>query len=297
MKLIIYNPVTHLFDFFINVLFEELQNKNIETLLINKIDIDCFENTFDFKNDIILIIINPHFIFDYIEINDNIHKISKLFKFKIFYLTEPINFIIEKKIYLDLVKIIKPYVLWTYTYENFNKIKYPIKIFKVFPSYNEKYNFINLDIENMKLKKNNKIIFFGNINENRKELCNQFNNYLINYNDLWSQEEWSNILNNNLFYLNIHRRINCKSLESFRIVPILSNGGVIFSEKCNKIEEELFKDFNIIFVQKDKLYETFLQYILKIDYKNIFEKAILFRKKIIKDDLDNYLDYHNKIIK
>ena len=295
MKFVIYNPVTHLFDFFINVLLEELQNKNIETLLINKIDIDCFKNNFDFKNDIILIIINPHFIFDYVEINDNIHKISKLFKFKIFYLTEPINFIIEKRIYLDLVKIIKPYVLWTYTYENFNKIKYPIKIFKVFPSYNEKYNFINLDIENMKLKKNNKIIFFGNINENRKELCNQFNNYLINYNDIWSQEQWSNILNNNLFYLNIHRRINCKSLESFRIAPILSNGGVIFSEKCNKIEEELFKDFNIIFIHKDKLYETFLQYILKIDYESIFEKATLFRKKIIKDDLDNYLDYHKKI--
>jgi hypothetical protein len=34
---------------------------------------------------------------------------------------------------------------------------------------------------------------------------------------------------------------------------------------------------------------------VKIDYENIFEKATLFRKKIIKDDLDIYLDYHKNI--
>jgi hypothetical protein len=297
MKFVVYNPTTHLFDFFINVLFKELENKNIETLLINKIEINFFTNKFDFKNDIILIIVNPHFIFDYSEINDNIQKIRHAFKYKILYLTEPINFIVEKRVYLELVKTIKPYVLWTYTYENFNKIKYAIKTFKIFPSYNEKYNFINIDIDNIKLKNNNKIIFFGNITENRKKICNQFNKFLINYTDTWSQEEWSNILNNNLFYLNIHRRINCKTLESFRIIPILANGGVIFSELCNELEENLFKEYNIIFVSKDKLYETFFDYIQNIDYESIFEKAKLFREKIIKDQLDDYLDFHNCFIK
>ena len=296
MKIIVYNPVTNLFDFFINVLFKELENKMIDTLLINQLNIDDFMDNFNYKNDIIIIIINPHFIFDYLEISHNIKKISKLFKYKILYLTEPINFIVEKKVYLELTKMIKPYVLWTYTYENFNKMNCLIKTFKIFPNYNEKYNFVNIDIEQLKLKNNNKIIFFGNINENRKELCNQFNNYLINYNNVWNQEEWSDILNNHLFYLNIHRRINCKSFESFRIIPILSNGGVIFSEHCNELEEELFKEFNIIFISRDKLYETFLEYIKNIDYLDIYKKSLLFRNKIIKDNLDDYLDFHNKII-
>lgn len=297
MRIIIYNPVTNLFDFFINVLFKELENKNIKTLLIDQINIDNINYNFNFIDDIIIIIINPHFIFDYSEISNNIKKISNSFKFKILYLTEPINFIVEKKVYLDLIKIIKPYVLWTYTYENFNKINYPIKTFKIFPNYNEKYNFVNIDIEQLKNKNNNEIIFLGNINENRIQLCNQFNNYLINYNNTWSQEEWTHILNHNLFYLNIHRRINCKSFESFRIIPILSNGGVIFSEHCNELEEQLFKEFNIIFTSKDKLYETFLNYIKNINYEDIYQKSILFRNKIIKDNLDDFLNFHNSIIK
>ena len=99
MKLIIYNPATHLFDFFINSLKYELLNRNIETILYNK-------DTYYENNNPILIIVNPHFIFDYKEIYDNIINISKIFKYKILYLSEPINFIIEKKIYNDLIKLI-----------------------------------------------------------------------------------------------------------------------------------------------------------------------------------------------
>ena len=100
MKLIIYNPVTHLFDFFIDSLKYELLNRNIETILYHK-------DTYYENNNPILIIVNPHFIFDYKEIYDTIINISKIFKYKILYLTEPINFIIEKKVYNDLIKLIK----------------------------------------------------------------------------------------------------------------------------------------------------------------------------------------------
>jgi hypothetical protein len=118
MNFIIYNPKTQLFDFFINSLKIELDKRNIKTTILHDEELNF--NTINTK-DIILIIINPHFIFDYKNICENINKISKLYKYKILYLTEPINFIVEKKVYLELIKLIKPYCLWTYTNENFKQ--------------------------------------------------------------------------------------------------------------------------------------------------------------------------------
>ena len=182
-QFIIYNPKTRLFDFFINSLIIDLNNKYKNIIVINDIsinDISINDNNyqFDFMNDILLIVINPHFIFDYKEIHHEIMKISKTFKYKILYLSEPINFIVEKKIYEDLIKIIKPYCLWTYTMYNFKKINTYLKMFKIFPTYNEAYHFT--DINNIKERNTDKIIFFGNINENRLDICNKFGDLLIN---------------------------------------------------------------------------------------------------------------------
>lgn len=290
MKFIIYNPITQLFDFFIYSLTKELEKKDFSVVIINSIEIDC--DKFDLNNDIILIIVNPHFIFDYYDIKNNIINIKK-FKFKILYLTEPINFIVEKNVYLELIKMINPYSLWTYTYENFNKVKSKINIFKIFPT--KHFKFISVSIEKLKERNIDKIIFIGNITTNRIDICKQFNDYLINKTNSWKKEDWIDILNNNLFYLNIHRRLNCKSFEFFRIIPILANGGVIFSERCNEKEEEQYKDFNIIFVERDNLYNIFLNYIKNIDYKIIFEKTKIFHENIIKDDLDKYILFHNNI--
>jgi hypothetical protein len=267
MKFIIYNPKTHLFDFFIDALSYTLNTYIYDQTYL-----------YDYNNDIILILINPHFIYDYKDIYNEIININKLFKFKILYITEPINFLIEKKVYLDIIKLIKPYRLWTYTVENFNKLNTYIPIYRVFPKYNESYNFINND--NNTVRNTDNIIFFGNITENRINICNEFGNYLINKTDAWSKEEWSDILKNNLFYLNIHRRINCKSFEAFRIIPILANGGVIFSERCNTIEELEYKNYNIIFTERDNLYNTFIKYKENIDYDDIFDKTLLFRNAL-----------------
>jgi len=301
MNFIIYNPISHLFDFFIDAFIYQLNNRNISTIHIDKIEVDYNEySNIHYEKDIVLFIVNPHFIYDYIEINKNIKKLSNDFKYKILYLTEPINFMIEKKIYQDLIHFIKPYVLWTYTYDNFNKIKTPLKIFRIQPM--NPYPFIHtkdIDIDHLKKKISDKIVFIGNINENRRDICNMFKPYLININNKWSKEDWTNILSNNLFYLNIHRRLNCKSFESFRIIPILSNGGVIFSERCNEKEEKLFKDFNIIFVERKDIYHTFLNYIKNIDYSMIFEKIILFKnsKSEDLDNLDKYIEYHSSLDK
>lgn len=286
MKIIIYNPATNLFDFFIYALKYECNKRNI--YLIN------YNNNIDFEEDNpILIIVNPHFIFDYKEIYNDIINISAKFRYKILYLTEPINFIIEKKVYNDLIKIIKPYSLWTYTKENFNKLNTLAKYFKVFPNYNESYSFLNLSYDNLKNRSLQNIIFIGNITDSRSWIKSTFSN-LININNSWSKEEWTLLMSNHLFYLNVHRRVNCKSFESFRIIPLLANGCVIFSELCNESEMEEYKNYNIIFCSKEDLYSTYNNYIKNIDYDEIFNKTLLFRNIMTANkDLDNYIDYHN----
>jgi hypothetical protein len=296
-KFIIYNPISELFTFYVNYLVIELNNRNIDTLIINEIKINQSKYRFNYKNDIILIIINPHYIFDYIDIKNEINFISANFAYKILYLSEPINFIIEKRVFTDLIKSINPYVLWTYTYENFLKINCHQKIFNVSPSYNTAYNLCDISIENLKNRNNSNILFIGNINENRKIITNTFSDYLISISNVWLKQEWATILNNNLFYLNIHRRVNCKSFESFRIIPILVNGGVIFSEHVNLVDEEKYKDYNIIFVNKEDLLNKFLAYKQNIDYNIIYEKTLLFRnQKNNNKELDKYLDYHSNFI-
>jgi hypothetical protein len=296
MKFIIYNPKTYLFDFFCNAIIYEFNKRLIQTVLLKDTIINYDKLDIFYEKDIILILVNPHFINDYIEIKNELHNIKKKFKYKIFYLTEPINFIIEKKVNLELIELIKPYCLWTYTYENFNKLKTFIKIYKLFPSYNEAYNFCNLDLDNIKKRNNKNIIFFGNINENRINICNEFNDNIINKTDSWSKDDWSLILNNYLFYLNIHRRNNCKSFESFRIIPILANGGVIFAERSNIKDEEEYKEYNIIFVDKKDLPKIFYEYIKNINYNIILEKALNYRKKIIlNNNIDTFLEFHNNL--
>jgi hypothetical protein len=306
MKFIIYNPSTQLFTFFINSLILELNRLKIYDEIIYY---DDRSNKINNLNDVILIIINPHFIFDNKYISITIDKISKKYKYKILYLTEPVNFIIERKVYGELIKRIKPYCLWTYTSENFNKINTYLKIFKIFPSYNEAINITNFDYSIIKNKSINNIIFFGNINENRINIVNEFNKSnnsdhikIINYTDKWSIDEWANILNNNLFYLNIHRRKGCKSLETFRINPILANGCIIFSERCNKEEEEYYKNYNIIFIEKDNLCNYIVNYINNLNnnnlndniYNDILDKSNKYRINMLHNnfDLNNYLDFH-----
>jgi hypothetical protein len=288
VNFIIYNPKTNLFDFFVEALKVELK-KYDEFELIESYG---YETSNDSSNDVLLILINPHFLYDYKEIQEDIQNINKKYKYKILYITEPINFIVEKKVYTELINQIKPYCLWTYTNYNMNKINTYLKMFKVFPNYNSAYYLTEINIENIQKKSIENIFFIGNINEKRRESCNQFRDLLINKRDMWTIEEWKEILNNNLFYLNIHRRNNCKSFESFRIIPLLANGVVVFSERCNEEEEKMYEKYNILFCKKEELYSQFLNYKENIDYDDIVKRAILFREDSIKDDLEKYIHFH-----
>jgi hypothetical protein len=295
MRFIIYNPRTYLFDFFLNALSISLKDIQIDIVIYNNNNF-FNDNIIDYKNDIIMIIINPHFIFDYSEIRNNIMSIKNRFKYKILYITEPINFTIERKIYEDIIKMINPFALWTYTKHNLNKLNIKTQIFRIFPLYNLSYNFVNIEKSLLKDRNNNNIIFFGNITDNRKNICNMFGNNLINKIESWTVDEWADILNNNLFYLNIHRRIKCKSIELFRIVPILANGGVIFSESVNNEEEEEFKDYNIIFTERENLFDAYTIYKNNINYEEIYEKTLAYRNNMLnKNGLEHFMKYYRSL--
>lgn len=301
MRFIIYNPASELFIFFEEALSHELLKRDIETVNYKNINTNTNTNTntepVNPSQDIILIIVNPHYIYDYPEIKNTISLISKTYKYKIFYLTEPINFILEKRVFTELINIIKPYALWTYTSSNFKKLNIYQPIFKVFPHYNETLDLANINLTNLKARNAKTIVFFGNINDVRKPICDQFKTVLRNETNAWSKAEHSVILNEYLFYLNIHRRDKCQSFETFRIIPILANGGVIFSESCNESEEDIYRKYNIVFCKKTELYNTFLQFIENIDYNTVFNKAQLFRTDMLNQsvNLDDFFHYHYKL--
>ena len=316
MKIIIYNPKTFLFDFFIISLIQEFNKLNIEIQLNNNVNNNnnisnnnisnnnisnnnisnnINNKDIDYNKDILLIIINPHFIVDCKDIKNEIIQLSKQYRYKVLYITEPINFIVEKKVYQDIIKIINPFALWTYTYDNFNKLNTHMPLFKIYPI-NNTYNFIDIYFENIKSRRTDKIVFIGNITQNRIDICKSFGNDLINYDNSWTIEEWTKILSNNIIYLNIHRRVGCKSFEYFRIIPLLANGCFIISERCNLKEEELFKDYNIIFVERNELLNTFLKYKNNISYEEVYNKSMLFRNNFNKDNaINDFIEYYNNI--
>jgi len=230
------------------------------------------------------------------KITYELQNINKTYKYKILYITEPINYEIEKKVYLDLIYILKPYCLWTYTYNNFNKLKTYLNMFYVPPIYNESYNLIDITLESLKERINDKIVFIGNINENRIEILQPFQDKLVAINNVWDQSGWKSITKKYLFYINIHRRNGCKSLETLRCIPILANGGVILSEDCNELDKEKYKDYNIYFYKKEDLLSIFLDKIKNIDYEEIYNKTILFRSTQANiNDLTKYIEFHNNL--
>ena len=306
MKFIIYDPKTQLHKILISTFIFECQSRNIDIIEydINLLNLNYQKDDYqkdnyqkddyqkdNYQKDVIIIILNPHFLKDN-EVKTTINHISSKFKYKILYITEPINLILEKKVYINMIYEIKPFCLWTYTSENFNKLNVPINIYKIYPFINDSLYYCKIDIKQLQKRKKCSIVFLGNINETRKNTCLEFGDTLINYTESWDLKP---IFKRHLFYLNIHRRLNCKCLETLRVIPILANGGVVVSERVNQEEEQLFASYNIIFVEREELYRTFKKIRDCIDYEDICKKTLLFRKAYLNKDFDKFLDFFKKI--
>ncbi len=303
-KYYIFHPFDDLHKIWINSFIYYLKENNIEYENTDKNDINCsfflnLKKSDNNLNHIFLYITHPINMINDINILSIKDYLNKINIKKILYITEPLTFLIYKKTYSNIIKNFHINELWTYSYGNiiYYKPIYNINFYVKPILFNNIINFIkDFDINNEfileKRKKNiNKIIFLGNINEERKKILNMFGENLIVKNNVWSFDEFKDLFENYTYFLNIHRNKNCICFESFRNIPILSNYGFILCENINEKEENEYKDFNIIFEKKENIYQKWKQiidenknetYVLQ-NLKKIKDKCLLFR---------NYKNYY-----
>ena len=294
MSIIFYDPITKLHNLFILSLIYELNNNGRQYQIINKIDIDY--NNYDLEHDIIIIFLNPQFLKTHKNIYEEFIKISNNFRYKIYYITEPLDYLIDIKVWETYIKILKPYKLLTYTNENLNKLKVYQSITKLCPKFNNYIDMGDYSIETMKNKNKDKIIFMGTMNTHRENVFKNMENKIVVKNDIWNMDEYQEIIENNLFFINIHRRNGCKCLEYLRIIPLLANGCIVISELSNEEDMNELKDYNIYFCDKANILETYYNILKNINYNEIFynevyNKVNKFRNEFIYDNI------YDKIIK
>lgn len=294
MSIIFYDPITKLHNLFILSLIYELNNNGHRYEIINKIEIDY--NNYDLDHDIIIIFLNPQFLKTHKNIYDEFIKISNNFKYKIYYITEPLDYLIDIKVCETYIKILKPFKLLTYTNENLNKLKVFQSITKLCPKFNNYIDMGDYSIETIKNKNKDKIIFMGTMNNHRENVFKNMENKIVVKNDIWNMDEYQEIIENNLFFINIHRRNGCKCLEYLRIIPILANGCIVISELSNEEDMNELKDYNIYFCDKANILETYYNILKNINYNEVFynevyKKVNKFREEFIYDNI------YDKIIK
>lgn len=294
MSIIFYDPVTKLHNLFILSLIYELNNNNHRYEIINKVEIDY--NNYDLANDIIIIFLNPQFLKTHKNIYDEFIKISNNFRYKIYYITEPLNYLIDIKVWEEYIKILKPYKLLTYTNENLNKLKVYQSITKLCPKFNNYIDIGDYNIETIKNKNKDKIIFMGTMNIHRENVFKNMENKIVVKNDIWNMDEYQEIIEQNLFFINIHRRNGCKCLEYLRIIPLLANGCIVISELSNEEDMNELKDYNIYFCDKANILETYYNILKNINYNEVYynevyNKVNKFREEFIYDNI------YDKILK
>jgi hypothetical protein len=289
MSIIFYDPITKLHNLFILSLIYELNNNSHIYEIINKVEIN-YEN-YDLEHDIIIIFLNPQFLKTHKNIYNEFIKISNNFRYKIYYITEPLDYLIDIKVWETYIKILKPYKLLTYTSENLNKLKIYQSITKLCPKFNNYIDIGDYSIETIKNKDKDKIIFMGTMNIHRENVFKNMENKIVVKNDIWNMDEYQEIIENNLFFINIHRRNGCKCLEYLRIIPLLANGCIVISELSNEEDMNELKDYNIYFCDKTNILETYYNILKNINYNEIYNKVNKFREEFI------YSDIYDKIIK
>ena len=198
------------------------------------------------------------------------------------------------KLYLKRIE----YSLFTLDYSLYNYKTFEKKFEKKY--YKKIYYFpipiINKFIISKNIEINYDLLFFGNLNKRRTDICNilkdKYNILVVN--DLFGDDLYKVIMKSKII-LNIHYYKNAV-LETARINDVLRFNKVIISEKsCDNDIMELYN--NIIFCEEidddlnniNKLYELIDYYLIDNNYKTIIDNNNLFIKKIYNYSYDNLL--------
>ena len=293
MNIYIYDPETANHLFITEILEYELkkQNSSYNVQIIKSIQQDNANiSTSSYKN-VYFIFLNLYFLHSTNQqVKDDFKKLCNE-KYKILYITEPVQFEIEKKLYVNAINQLKPNKIMTYSKGNYYKLNTYHKLIKFYPTNTSYLNFSSIYINNLKERNVDDTIFFCKLNNYRKQVINTFIHSKIKIiEDCWTKETWANILNTHLFYLNIHRRKDCHCLETMRIYPILYNGGVIISSIVNQEEMKELEMYNIYFCKEDEMEHKLLELKQHINYEEILKKTNLFRNQK-NEDMKIIVDY------
>lgn len=209
------------------------------------------------KEDIILCVIHPLHILQNQECNLLLQNIQKTGCKMILYISEPLTLLYDRHAYKKIISTFRFWQFWTYTLSNqmiLRKMIHPIlsdKVLLVYP-YFQYFKWILPKLE----KNTDQILWIGNLTESRKKVFENWDkNEWIHMKDIWRREDWKNILEKYLYFINIHRIPKCPCLETFRIIPILANGGIVISEEVDQEEMKKWSGMNIFFGKREELYD------------------------------------------
>lgn len=170
--------------------------------------------------------------------------------------------------------------IWDYSLRNVYKIrkelikkeKKPRKIRYVPPGY--------LLSKKLSQQKNSNIIFFGDTHwrPQYKAMKNKFRDKLIHIFNIWNQPDFDKYIiekPKGSIFLNLHKHNKCLCAEGLRFSQLLSAGCLIISEKCDTLDENIFKDYVTFTNNCHKEYNNFIKMPLQDRQKkadNILEK-------------------------
>jgi len=143
----------------------------------------------------------------------------------------------------------------------------------------------------------NQVVFFGSSNSRRKQIFNNLSENGVNVNShqtIWRGDKEA-LLNNSRIALNVHFYPEA-TLETTRIIELLSYGVVVISERST--DPELDRDYEnlVVFCDQDNLSTTIKKWQQKsADEINSYVHGALelFRKKVFKYPVSPELKNHN----
>ena len=134
------------------------------------------------------------------------------------------------------------------------------------------------------------LVFLGHIEgrpKHKRDIVESIENFKIICN-LWNNKSYNHfITNHRCIFLNLNKD-DSKYIPSARISKILSHGGIIISEHCSPVDEELYEGL-VYFTSVDKIKDLFLSFVNKKPLELLNISNDIFNKFIKKFNVDTMI--------